>query len=64
MRTTGQVAKELGIGLWTLLRLVYSGTIPPPARAGQLRAWSEKDVENARAALGRRCNNVQRSATA
>jgi predicted DNA-binding transcriptional regulator AlpA len=64
MRTTGQVAKELGIGLWTLLRLVYSGTIPPPARVGQLRAWSETDVENARAALAARGNGAHRGATA
>jgi hypothetical protein len=55
MRTTGEVAKELGVSLWALLRLVYSGVIDPtPARVGNLRAWSPADVEAARRALARR----------
>jgi hypothetical protein len=50
-RTTGQAAKELGVELWQLLRLLHLRRLPDVSRVEPTRVWSEDDVALARRLL-------------
>lgn len=56
-RTTGQVAKELGISLRHLYRLLQTGAIAEPRhkKVGKIghvvRMWTQRDIQRARRAL-------------
>ncbi|HKV49301.1 MAG TPA: hypothetical protein VJN69_14495 [Candidatus Acidoferrales bacterium] len=55
-KTTGQVAKQLGISLRHLYRLLHTGAIPEPRHkrvgaAGIVRMWTARDIQRAKRAL-------------
>jgi hypothetical protein len=51
-KTTAEVARELNLELWQLQRFLTLSRVPEPGRVGSMRAWTERDIERAREALG------------
>jgi len=53
-RSTGTVARQLGVPEHRLANLVRHGLIPGPSIVGGRRLWSPEDFERARAVLAAR----------
>jgi hypothetical protein len=51
VRSTEEVARDLGINLSTIRNLVWRGGLIPPPKAGRTFVWGARDVQRLREAL-------------
>lgn len=51
LASSGEVARQLGVGRWIIIYLVESGKIPEPQRIGGKRVFNEADIEKMRQIL-------------
>jgi len=52
--TTGEVARRVGLTVWTLYDLIRNGVIPAPVRTGKTYLWATDDVQRAEAYVAKR----------
>ena len=52
--TTGEVARRVGLTVWTLYDLIRNGVIPTPTRCGKSYLWSDADAMRAEAYVAKR----------
>jgi hypothetical protein len=58
LRTTPQVARELGVPVWTIEHAIRDEQVEQPPHIGGVRAWGDDDVARLRKALDARAARV------